>query len=73
MGYVRQTGIEAVKHEALVMELANKQNGRVTRENVIELLNISAPQAYRLLKRLADNGKLELIGSGRNAYYLQIE
>ena len=70
VGYVRQMGITSVKHEALVMELANKQNGRVTRDNVIELLNVTPSQAYRLLKKMSDKGKLELCGAGRNSYYI---
>ncbi|MCR4656979.1 MAG: putative DNA binding domain-containing protein [Lachnospiraceae bacterium] len=73
VGYVRQMGIETVKHEALVMELVDKQNGKVTRENVIDLLNVSGPQAYRLLKKLTDKGKLKLVGSGRKAYYVYVK
>lgn len=70
VGYVRQTGIDAVKFEAWIMELVSKQNGKITRDNVIELLNVSPSQAYRLLKKLTEKGKLELIGSGRNAFYI---
>ena len=69
IGYVRQTGIDAVKYEAWIMELANKQGGKITRENVVELLNVTPSQAYRLLKRLSDKGKLELVGIGRKAFY----
>lgn len=69
VGYVRQTGIDAVKYEAWIMELVTKQNGRITRDNVVELLNVSTSQAYRLLKKLTEKGKLELVGSGRKAFY----
>ena len=69
IGYVRQTGIDAVKYEAWIMELANKQGGKITRDNVVELLNVTPSQAYRLLKRLSDKGKLELVGIGRKAFY----
>ena len=69
VGYVRQTGIDAVKYEAWIMELLQKQGGKVTRDNVVELLNVTPPQAYRLLKKLSDKGKIRLVGSGRAAYY----
>jgi len=69
IGYVRQTGIDAVKYEAWIMELVHKQNGRITRNNVAELLNVNPAQAYRLLKKLTEKGKLVLKGSGRSAHY----
>lgn len=69
VGYVRQTGIDRVKYEELVLKLANEQGGYVTRDNVSELLNISNSQAYRVLKKLADKGKLMLVGKGRTAKY----
>lgn len=69
VGYVRQTGINAVKYEAWIMELVQKQGGTITRDNVIELLNVTPSQAYRLLKKLTDKEKLRLVGTGRSAYY----
>lgn len=68
-GYVRQTGIDLIKHEELIIKLAKTQHGIVTRENVVDLLGINPSQAYRLLKRLTDSGKLKLVGSGRGAHY----
>ncbi len=70
IGYVRQKGIEAVKHEALIMELIEKQGGIITRDNVTELLNITSSQAYRLLKKIEDSGKIRLVGAGRLAHYV---
>lgn len=67
-GYVRQTGINKLKYDELVLKLA-KQQGYITRDNVSELLNISNSQAYRILKKLADKGKLVLLGKGRSARY----
>lgn len=69
VGYVRQTGIDAVKYEAWIMELVQKQGGTITRDNVIELLNVTPSQAYRLLKKLTDKEMLRLVGTERNAYY----
>ena len=68
IGYVRQTGIDKLKYEELVMKLA-KQQGYVTRDNVSELLSITKSQAYRVLKKIADKEKLVLIGKGRSARY----
>lgn len=72
IGYVRQTGIDKVKHEELVMKLA-KQQGYVTRDNVSDLLNVTNSQAYRVLKKLADKKRLVLVGKGRAAQYELVE
>ena len=69
VGYVRQTGIDAVKYEAWIMELIQKQGGKITRDNVVELLNVTPPKAYRLLKKMSDKGRIKLVGNGRSAYY----
>jgi ATP-dependent DNA helicase RecG len=69
VGYVRQTGIDIIKYEELIMKLAVTQNGSVTRENVVDLLGINPSQAYRILKKLTEKGKLILAGSGRAAHY----
>lgn len=41
----------------------------LTRDNVVELLNVTPSQAYRLLKKMSDKGKIKLVGNGRSAYY----
>ncbi len=69
VGYIRQTGIDAVKYEAWIMELIQKQNGKITRDNVVELLNVTPSQAYRLLKKMTDKGRIKLAGKGRSASY----
>ena len=68
VGYVRQTGIEQLRYEELILKLA-KQQGYVTRENVRELLNLNYNQAYRVLKGLSKKGELYLTGKGRAAKY----
>ena len=68
IGYVRQSGIDQIKFEEMIIKLAQKQ-GFVTRDNVIELLSINENQAYRLLRKLAVQNKLQLIGKGRNSKY----
>lgn len=69
VGYIRQTGIDAVKYEAWIMELIQKQGGKITRDNVVELLNVTPSQAYRLLRKMSDKGRLKLVGNGRSAHY----
>lgn len=66
--YVRQKGIDEIRYPELVLELARKQ-GEVRRADVVTLLHISAPRAYRLLRRLQEEGKLALHGKGAGAYY----
>jgi predicted HTH transcriptional regulator len=46
-----------------------RAHGKITRAEAAELCALSKPQAYRLLKRLADRGLLRQAGSGRGAYY----
>lgn len=41
----------------------------ITRKDVVELLHVSGPQAYRLLKKLEDEGSLRCEGTTRNAKY----
>lgn len=69
IGYVRQTGIDKLKYEELVLKLT-KQQGYVAREDVIELLGVSTDQAYRILKGLVNSDKLELIKQGAKSKYI---
>ncbi|SDB54298.1 ATP-dependent DNA helicase RecG [Pseudobutyrivibrio sp. YE44] len=73
VGYIRQTGIDSLKYEELIVELATRQNGFVSRENVVDLLNVTQPQAYRLLKKLVKKERLEMVGAGRKARYRLIK
>lgn len=66
--YVRQTDIDVVRHKELVLTLARKKT-HITRKDVIELLHISGPQAYRLLKKLVEEGSLNVTGSTSAAKY----
>lgn len=68
VGYVRQTGIDRLRYEELVLKLA-KQQGYIKREHVSELLNIGDSQAYRILRKLTEKGRLALVGKGRTAKY----
>ena len=68
-GYVRQKGIDKVRHPEMVMQFAKENGGTITRGDVMELLRISKSQAYHLLKKMVMDGKLSAEGTTRNAYY----
>ncbi|MGI6137599.1 MAG: RNA-binding domain-containing protein [Candidatus Hydrogenedentales bacterium] len=69
--YVRQTGIDTLRHAELVLKYAHSE-GQVTRVNVVELLHCSSSQAYRILRKLADEKKLKLEGAGKYSRYIPI-
>ncbi len=69
MGYVRQTGIDQVKHEEMTLKLLDAQ-GYATRKNLCELLGVSEGQSYRILKKLSDQGVIVKTGKGRSARYI---
>lgn len=66
--YVRRKDIDALRHSELVLQLASQQS-TITRKDVIDLLHVTPPQAYRLLQKLVKQGKLSLIGRGAGAKY----
>ncbi len=72
IGYVRQTDIDKLRYEELVLKLT-RQQGYVKRDDVRTLLNVTDSQAYRVLRKLADNGRLFLKGKGRSARYELVE
>ena len=69
ISYTRQKGIETIRHEELIMQLA-KQQGFVKRADVVELLHVTKPQAYRALAHLVERGQLILVGSGAGSKYV---
>ena len=71
--YVRQRGISEVRHPEMIIELAAKNDGKITRADVIELLKIDENRAYRALKDLVSQGKLHPEGKGRYSYYVLIK
>lgn len=67
--YIRQKGIDSVRHEELVLQFL-KTNGDIRRADVIKLLHVTPPQAYRILQKLAKSNKIIKSGSGAGAKYL---
>ena len=63
-----QTDIDTLRYKELILKLA-KTKQIITRKDVIELLHVSGPQAYRLLKKLVDEGSLRCEGNRNTAKY----
>ena len=67
-GYVRQADIDEARYPELIVRLA-KNNEFISNADIVQLLHVSNSQAYRLLKRLVDEGRLESVNKGRYAKY----
>ena len=71
--YVRQTDIDGIRYQELVMKLAETQDGIITKQDVIKLLKVSPSQAYAVIKELQKMGKLELLCGGKYAKYKKVD
>ncbi len=67
--YARQKGIDQVRFPEMILQLAQNQNGVITKTDVVELLHITKAQAYTILQQLCESHQLELQGRGRYARY----
>ena len=67
--YVRESGTDSREYLDTVLALA-RQRGSLTRADVTSALPVNENQAYRLLKKLAAQGRLQLVGKGRYAKYI---
>lgn len=70
--YVRQKDIDPIRHEEIVMQLAC-QKDYIRRADVVDLLRVSPPQAFRILRRLSEKGLLQLEGCGAGARYVVVK
>lgn len=66
--YVRQTDIDKLRYRELILKLA-KSKKSIARKDVIELLHVTPPQAYRLLQKMVQNGDLVREGNTSAAQY----
>lgn len=66
--YIRQAGFATIQQEQMVLNYIDK-HGRIKRADVMDLCRLSGPQAYRLLKKLTDNGLLKKTGEKKYAVY----
>ena len=71
--YVRQKTIDEIRYPEMIISLAKINNGKVSRKDAADLLKINANQAYRILKKMVENGQLKLVGKGKTAAYIIIE
>ena len=71
--YVRQTDIDSIRYPELVMKLARTQNGIITKQNIIDLLNVTPSQAYKIIKQLQSENKIMLLNGGKYARYQIVE
>lgn len=67
--YVRQRGFEPLQQEQMIRQFVEK-HGSISRAEVVDLCQLTPPQAYRLLQRLEKQGFLERSGArGRGVRY----
>lgn len=66
--YVRQTDIDVIRYAELIMKLAQTKES-ISRKDVVDLLHVSGPQAYRLLKKLENSKQLIRTGKTSAARY----
>ncbi len=66
--YIRQAGFDPIQQEQMVLTYIAKHES-IKRADVAELCRLSLPQAYHLLKRLKDEGKIVQHGVKRHAFY----
>ncbi|MCP9446720.1 MAG: putative DNA binding domain-containing protein [Nitrospira sp.] len=66
--YVRQRGFEPIQQEQMLLQYVAR-HGRITRREAAELCRLSPDQAYRLLQRMAKDGRLIRHGSKKGAWY----
>lgn len=67
--YTRQKGIDRVRFPEMILQLAQSQDGVITKTDVVELLHITKTQAYALLQQLCESHHLEIEGKGRYTKY----
>lgn len=68
-GYVRTRGFEPIQQEQMVQTYV-ETHGSISRSEAADLCHLSPPQASSLLRRMRDEGKLEMRGQRRGARYV---
>ena len=67
-GYVQQKDIDETRYQELIIDMA-RTNEYIARADVVRLLHVQDNKAYRLLKKLVDDGRLEAVNKGHYAKY----
>lgn len=68
--YTRQAGFDRLQQEQLVKNYVT-QHGRITRQEVVTLCRLTGDQAYKLLKRLCDEGFIRKQSDRRHSFYVK--
>ena len=68
--YSRNRGFDHVQQEQMIFTFVDR-HGSITRREAVELCQIDSERASRLLRRLRDDGELEMHGTKRSAYYVR--
>lgn len=68
IAYTRQAGFSSLQHEQMVLGHV-RHHGRILRNEVVELCQLTDSQAAKLLKRLKSEGRLLQHGERRWAFY----
>ena len=71
IGYVHQTDIDETRYLELILNMASASE-YIARADVVQLLHVDENKAYKLLKKLVDEGKLEAINKGRYSKYRRV-
>lgn len=69
-GYVRTRGFDALQQEQMVLTFVER-HGEISRKEAAELCQLNPDQAGRLLRRLRDDGKLNMLGTRRSSRYVK--
>lgn len=68
--YVRARGFNRIQQEQMVLTFVDR-HGSIARREAADLCRIDSEQASRLLRRLRDEGSLEMVGRRRSARYVK--
>jgi len=69
-GYLRAKGFSEVQHREMIREFV-RINGRIQRSEAAELCQLGPEAAGALLRRMRDDGELELRGERRGSHYVE--
>ena len=69
VAYTRQKDIDPIRYRELIMQFVKEQR-YIKRADVVELLHVTQPQAYRLLSKLVHEHVLKLDGKGAGSRYI---
>ena len=71
--YIRQKGIDHLRFQEMILNLAKQQGGFVTKRDVVQLLHLKESQAYRQLQNLCKEHRIELAQGGKYSKYKLIQ